>query len=111
MPKVEKPPVYMTLYQASEYLAKKMGERSANLWYGYLKHNPRKYLEQDGYKVVFHLQDGKMCYTEASLKAFMKSMGTATNRSTVAKVLDEVDSKKKKLSKVPKSIKKPKKPK
>jgi hypothetical protein len=60
-----------TTWEASEFLAKNLPKRDARKWYGYLKHNPKKYLEQDGYKVNYHVLDGELLYTEASLKAFV----------------------------------------
>lgn len=64
-----------SLWDASVYLEHNLKSKGkdARQWYGYLKHNPQKYLEQDGYKVVYHLLDGKLTYTEASLKAFIKA--------------------------------------
>lgn len=105
-PKADKPQAYLSVYKASEYLAKHLKERTANLWYGYLKHNPKQYLQQDGYKVVCHVIDGKACYTEASLKAFIKAMGSAERRKEVTVLLDQVDVKKTKTSKISKPTRK-----
>lgn len=63
----------LSVWEAALFLAKQLPKRDARGWYGYLKKNPRKYLEQDGYKIVFHVIDGKQVYTEAALKAFIKA--------------------------------------
>lgn len=65
----------LSVWEAALFLEKQLPKRDARAWYGYLKQNPKKYLEQDGYKVICHVIDGKQVYTEAALKAFVKAHG------------------------------------
>lgn len=83
---------YLTLYEASVYLEKHAKEsRKANMWFGYLKHNAVKYMEQDGCKVVSHVIEGKLHYTESSLKAFIKVLGSKAERKEIESILNAVD--------------------
>jgi len=63
-----------SLWDAAVYLEKnlKSKPKDARYWYGYLKNNSENYLKQDGYKLVCHVLEGKLTFTEASLKAFIK---------------------------------------
>ena len=102
---------YLTLHEASVYLEKHAKDsRKANMWFGYLKHNSRKFMDQDGYKVISHVIDGELHYTEASLKAFIKVLGSRTDRKEIELILSAVDEPKTKKSNKPKSnVKDPKK--
>ncbi|HCJ0470774.1 hypothetical protein ABTB45_16580 [Acinetobacter baumannii] len=63
----------LSVWEAALFLERELPKRDARGWYGYLKQNPRKYLEQDGYKIVCHVIDGRQVYTDAALKAFVKA--------------------------------------
>ncbi len=95
----------MSINEACKYLAKNSKEkRTEQQWFGYLKHNARKYMEQDGYKIVSHVIGGRLCYTKASLQAFVQTMGDPNKRISVQQVLNDVDKPKAK-SKVKSKVK------
>lgn len=84
--------VYMSINEACKYLARHAEDKkSEQQWFGYLKNNARKFMEQDGYKIVSHVVKGELCFTEASLKSFIKTMGNPTQRTSVAQALNAVD--------------------
>lgn len=66
---------FLTMWEASAYLANALTHRDQRGWFGYLKNNSRDYLKQDGYRLNYHIANGKLVYTEAALKAFIVLSG------------------------------------
>lgn len=97
---------YMSISQACKYLAKHAEDKKTEkMWFGYLANNSRIYMKQHGYKIVSHVIDGKLCYTEDALKAFIKILGKPSDRNAVNSLLDSVDTKSKKTAKKPATYK------
>lgn len=62
-----------TMNEASRFLTKVLPHKTREQWWGYLKHNPRKWREQDGIRLCHHLANGEIVYTEASLLSFARA--------------------------------------
>lgn len=60
-----------TLNEAADFLASALKHKTKPQWWGYLKHNARKWKEQDGIRICCYVIDGDLAYTEAGLKAFI----------------------------------------
>ena len=88
---------YMSISQACKYLAKHAEDKKTEkMWFGYLANNSRIYMKQHGYKIVSHVIDGKLCYTEDALKAFIKILGNTKSKKTAKKPATYKPSKSKK---------------
>lgn len=68
-----------SIWNAALLLTAELNKRTTKQWWSYLKHNPRKWQEQDGFLINFHLIDGELFYTEAGLKAFINAHKQETN--------------------------------
>lgn len=60
-----------TLNDGASFLADALPHKTHQQWWGYLKHNPRKWREQNGIRICCYVIDGEITYTEAGLKAFV----------------------------------------
>lgn len=87
----------LSLTDASAYLHKNLSDKkSAKQWSNYLKENPTKYLRQHGFKLTVKVVDGEIFYSETTLKAFIKLMGSSIARQEANTKLRIVDRKPKK---------------
>lgn len=89
----DKSDITLSLQEASEYLASNMNDqRTASNWKKYLKENLEgNCTKYGGYKLKCIVIDGHPCYSETTLKVFIKIMGAGVQRTSVLSTLRAVD--------------------
>lgn len=69
---------YLNRKQTSEYLAQHLKEKNAEQWHHWLVRNIRQ--SKHVYKLTFKEIGRQICYSENSLRAFIKSSTTPFNQ-------------------------------
>lgn len=62
-----------SVWDAAIFLTSNLHKRTTKQWWSYLKYNPRKWKEQDGFLINYHNIDGELFYTKAGLNAFINA--------------------------------------